>query len=175
MAIGTIFAQLKTRQRIQQRFSSLSNGMDARCVGKCGVCHFITPLFSNLIFFLTEKIIFSVDDVETGTIKAGSGFWSRGSFNLTAPNTSNPWRLASNMAPFDQEFFIALHLAAGGNKVFPDDDIIVASGKPWLNSSPTAVTEFWNARNGWLPTWNLEQNLSRDASLLVDYVRIWAL
>lgn len=79
------------------------------------------------------------------------------------------------MAPFDQEFFIALHLAAGGNKVFPDDDIIVASGKPWLNSSPTAVTEFWNARNGWLPTWNLEQNLSRDASLLVDYVRIWAL
>lgn len=122
-----------------------------------------------------EKIIFSVDDVETGTIKAGSGFWSRGSFNLTAPNTSNPWRFASSMAPFDQEFFIALHLAAGGNKIFPDDDVTVASGKPWQNSSPTAVTDFWNARNSWLPTWNLEQNLSRDASLLVDYVRIWAL
>lgn len=129
----------------------------------------------SALFDSSEKIIFSVDDVETGTIKAGSGFWSRGGFNLTAPNTSNPWRLTSNMAPFDQEFFIALHLAVGGNQIFPDDDVSVASGKPWINASPTAATEFWNARNGWLPTWNLEQNLSRDASLLVDYVRIWAL
>lgn len=44
-----------------------------------------------------------------------------------------------------------------------------------MNDSPTSVAEFWNGRNSWLPTWNLEQNLSRDASLLVDYVRVWAL
>lgn len=44
-----------------------------------------------------------------------------------------------------------------------------------MNNAPTAAADFWNARNVWLPTWNLEQNLSRDASLIVDYVRIWAL
>lgn len=32
-----------------------------------------------------EKITFSVDDVETGTIKVGSGFWSRGGFESSAP------------------------------------------------------------------------------------------
>lgn len=53
--------------------------------------------------FITEKIIFSVDDVETGTIKASTGFWSRGGFDLSAPGITNPWRLGSNMAPFDQE------------------------------------------------------------------------
>lgn len=51
----------------------------------------------------TEKIVFSVDDVETGTIKAGTGFWSRGSFEANAPGTANPWRLATPIAPFDQE------------------------------------------------------------------------
>lgn len=44
-----------------------------------------------------------MDDVETGTIKAGTGFWSRGSFESNAPGTTNPWRLATPIAPFDQE------------------------------------------------------------------------
>lgn len=52
---------------------------------------------------------------------------------------------------------------------------LILVGKPWMNNAPTAAADFWNARNVWLPTWNLEQNLSRDASLIVDYVRIWAL
>lgn len=50
-----------------------------------------------------EYIIFSVDDVETGTIKVGQGFWTRGGFDAKAPGTDNPWRLATPMAPFDQE------------------------------------------------------------------------
>lgn len=44
-----------------------------------------------------------MDDVETGSLKAGAGFWNRGTFNLSAPGSVNPWRLATNMAPFDQE------------------------------------------------------------------------
>ena len=116
-----------------------------------------------------------MDDVEIGTIKAGTGFWTRGGFEISAPGSANPWRLAAtNMAPFDQEFYLVLDLAVGGNQRFPDD-AINAAGKPWLNSSPTAAADFWNGRNSWLPTWNLVQNLSRDASLIVDYVRIWAL
>lgn len=50
-----------------------------------------------------EKITFSIDDIETGTIKAGKGFWSRGGFNTSLPGTENPWRLGTTMAPFDQE------------------------------------------------------------------------
>lgn len=76
------------------------------------------------------------------------------------------------MAPFDQEFFIVINLAIGGTTAFPDD---VSITKPWKNSSPSAVTEFWNSRNTWLPTWNLDQNMSRNATLIIDYVRIWAL
>lgn len=50
-----------------------------------------------------EKITFSVDDVETGTVPVAKGFWARGGFDETLPGVDNPWRLASPMAPFDQE------------------------------------------------------------------------
>lgn len=51
-----------------------------------------------------EKITFSVDDVETGTVAAAKGFWARGGFEASAPGADNPWRLAGTpMAPFDQE------------------------------------------------------------------------
>lgn len=68
-----------------------------------------------------------------------------------------------------------INLAVGGTNFFPDDAVNNLTLKPWLNSSPTAAADFWRARNSWLPTWNLVQNLSREASLIVDYVRIWAL
>lgn len=67
-----------------------------------------------------------------------------------------------------------INLAVGGTTFFPDD-AVNAGGKPWVNKSPSATADFWNARNSWMPTWNLMQNLSREASLIVDYVRIWAL
>lgn len=67
-----------------------------------------------------------------------------------------------------------INLAVGGTTFFPDD-AVNAGGKPWANKSPSATADFWNARNSWMPTWNLMQNLSREASLIVDYVRIWAL
>lgn len=70
----------------------------------------------------TDKILFSVDDVETGTIKAATGFWSRSSFDTIAPGIANPWRSSTtNMAPFDQEFYLIMNLAIGGNVMFPDD------------------------------------------------------
>lgn len=69
-----------------------------------------------------DKILFSVDDVETGTIKAATGFWSRSSFDTIAPGIANPWRSSTtNMAPFDQEFYLIMNLAIGGNVIFPDD------------------------------------------------------
>lgn len=46
--------------------------------------------FSSLII---EKITFSVDDVETGAIKAGSGLWSRGGFDINAPGKTKGKRI----------------------------------------------------------------------------------
>lgn len=74
------------------------------------------------------------------------------------------------------QFYLIINLAVGGINYFPDDAVNTGGApKPWSNQSPTAARDFWAARNGWLPTWNLEQNLSREASLIVDYVRVWAL
>lgn len=123
-----------------------------------------------------DKIVFSVDDVEIGIVKAGTGFWTRGAFDTIAPGISNPWRLSTtNMAPFDQEFFLNIKLAVGGGVEHFPDDAVNADAKPWNSNDLWAARNFWNARNLWLPTWNIDQNLSRDASLIVDYVRVWAL
>ncbi len=50
-----------------------------------------------------DRITFKVDDVETGTVSANSGFWNRGGFANNAPGVQNPWRYGEIMAPFDQE------------------------------------------------------------------------
>jgi beta-glucanase (GH16 family) len=118
-----------------------------------------------------DRITFRVDDVETGTIHAGSGFWNRANFAGNAPGVQNPWRFGEIMAPFDQEFYIIMNNAVGGVAYFPDD-ASNPGGKPWSNTSPQASTDFWNGRGQWLPTWNLNTN---NAALVVDYVRVWAL
>ncbi|KAJ8732109.1 hypothetical protein PYW08_014839 [Mythimna loreyi] len=116
----------------------------------------------------------SIDDLEVGRVTPGNGgFWQFGGFNSN-PNIENPWRFGSKMAPFDEKFYLVMNLAVGGTGYFPDG-VRNPSPKPWWNGSPTAARDFWNARGHWLPTWNLNVNDGRDASLQVDYVRIWAL
>lgn len=118
---------------------------------------------------------FSIDDVELGRVTPGNGgFWQYGGFNSN-PNIENPWRYGSKMAPFDQKFYLIINLAVGGTNGFFPDGVYNPTPKPWSNNSPTAATDFWNGRSGWLPTWNLNQNDGQDASLQVDYVRVWAL
>lgn len=116
---------------------------------------------------------------ETGTIKAKSGFWEKGEFEAKYPGTHNPWSAGSKIAPFDSEFYISIDLAVGGNSHFfaDGDDIVNGSGdKPWRNNlTTTAAREFWHARNSWLPTWKVNENRTKEASLLIDYVRVWAL
>lgn len=121
-----------------------------------------------------DHITFSINDIETGTVKVGTGFWAKGNFNLTAPGLDNPWRYGSIMAPFDQEFYCKLSVAVGGSDYFSDDDIN-PTRKPWQNGARQAMTDFWNGKNEWLPTWNLDEAESKDASMQVDYVRVWAL
>ncbi|KAL4720820.1 hypothetical protein ACJJTC_004584 [Scirpophaga incertulas] len=123
-----------------------------------------------------DYIKFSIDDVELGRVQPGNGgFWEHGGFNRH-PGIENPWRYGSKMAPFDEKFYIILNVAVGGTQgFFPDDNIYNPTPKPWSNISPTAATDFWNARHNWLPTWNLNHNDGKDASMQVDYVRVWAL
>lgn len=125
-----------------------------------------------------EKIIFSIDDVETASVKAKNGFWEKGEFETSLPHSHNPWRGATNLAPFDQEFYLSINLAVGGREHFPDDAInSVATLKPWSNESQAPMTDFWKAKNAWLPTWKIggSENRTKDSTLQIDYVRVWAL
>jgi hypothetical protein len=61
--------------------------------------------------------------------------WWNGS---TPQPLSNPWANASvtNAAPFDQEFFLIMNVAAGGTTGwFPDGQ----GNKPWLNQAESKV------------------------------------
>jgi beta-glucanase (GH16 family) len=81
-------------------------------------------------------------------------FWEYGQFPLADSNGTrlfNPWSSTGSKAtPFDQDFYVVLNLAVGGtNGWFKDGK----SGKPWLDGSPTAKRDFWQARDQWYPTW----------------------
>lgn len=123
-----------------------------------------------------ETIQFSVDNIILGTINATAdgGFWNRGRFDERSPNRENPWKRATIMAPFDQEFYVIMNLAVGGVNGYFSDTHTNAEGtvtKPWRNDSPQAFKDFWLAKNQWLPSWNLNTDSSH---LQVDYVKIFA-
>lgn len=123
------------------------------------------------LVWTNESMTFYVNDVQTGRFNAGEGFFKRA--GLDELNLDNPWkRSKSLMAPFDQEFYLIFNLAVGGTAYFADNLRNEGSPKPWGNDSPTAPRDFWNARSGWLPTWNLGTD---DSHLQIDYVRVWAL
>jgi beta-glucanase (GH16 family) len=118
-----------------------------------------------------DDITFSIDDKTLATFAPpDGGFWEWG--NLESSGFSNPWRTSkSKMAPFDQEFYFVINLAVGGVAFFPDD-ATNPGGKPWVNTSPTAITEFWRGKDQWLPTWQLDTD---NAALQIDYIRVYAL
>uniref|UniRef100_A0A194AJ48 Putative lipopolysaccharide and beta-1,3-glucan-binding protein n=1 Tax=Pinctada fucata TaxID=50426 RepID=A0A194AJ48_PINFU len=102
------------------------------------------------------------------------GFWKFGDLDQKIPDVDNPYRYAqSNMAPFDQPFYIIINLAVGGIGFFDDSNINKPYPKPWNNKSPTAPRDFWSQKNQWYPTWNPKQNNGEDAALQVDYIRVW--
>lgn len=84
--------------------------------------------------------------------------WDRGAFpdaNENGTRISDVWGQTGNKnTPFDQEFFLILNLAVGGTNGWFEDG---KSGKPWLNDSPNAKKDFWQAREKWLETWERPQ------------------
>jgi beta-glucanase (GH16 family) len=81
----------------------------------------------KLVWTPTQMQYF-IDDEIIGTVNAGNGFWERGGFEATGEE--NPWSEASIMAPFDQEFYIIMNVAVGGN-YFSDSFRNEPYPKPW--------------------------------------------
>ena len=88
--------------------------------------------------------------------------WSQ--TGLLSPPWDNPWISGGNNAPFDHRYFLIINLACGGSGgYFPD-----GNGKPWSDTSPHAVNEFYDAKGQWYPTWRGEQS-----ALQIDSVKVW--
>lgn len=93
------------------------------------------------------------------TGKGGKSFYDQGNYPSTATNGSNTevvvqdiWSEAGGgpNAPYDQEFYLILDVAAGGTSGwFPDN----VGGKPWYDGSATAMREFALAQDTWSATW----------------------
>ena len=93
--------------------------------------------------------------------------WGQGNFPFASINGTryvDPWsQTGRKNTPFDQKFYLILNVAVGGeNGWFLDGH----DGKPWVDSSPTARTDFWKARDQWHPTWGNE-------GMVVKRVRMW--
>ena len=81
-------------------------------------------------------------------------FWRRGDFPVSDTNGTafvDPWSQTGNPAtPFDEPFYLILNVAVGGTNGWFEDG---KAGKPWVDASPTARKDFWDAKDRWYPTW----------------------
>lgn len=114
-----------------------------------------------------DSITFYVDDIEIQVLKADKDLWKK--FDLESSGRANPWIGGTNLAPFDQEFYVVISLKVGGISFYPDEAENKAYSKPWSNLSKTAMADFWRAKNYWLKSWSGE-----DVEFQVDYVRVYA-
>ncbi|XP_003388466.2 PREDICTED: beta-1,3-glucan-binding protein-like [Amphimedon queenslandica] len=96
------------------------------------------------------------------SVPINQSFWSR--TGLSTTYWDNPWVGAGNNAPFDQEYYLIMNVAVGGTTgFFPD-----GPHKPWNNTSPTSVNQFYDAKSSWYPTWDGDKS-----ALKIDSVRVW--
>lgn len=79
--------------------------------------------------------------------------------------------MIKNLVLFTQFHFI-LNLAVGGISGYFADTL---SNKPWRNRGKYVIRDFWNAKDEWLPSWDLGTDYGKKASLQVDYIKVWAL
>ncbi|KAH8717089.1 concanavalin A-like lectin/glucanase domain-containing protein [Phaeosphaeriaceae sp. PMI808] len=95
-------------------------------------------------------------------------FWNYGRFPLADSNGTriqNPWASSdSNATPFDKDFYLVINLAVGSENGWFQDG---KSGKPWIDGTPSARKDFWNAKDHWYPTWQ------KGGQLEVKSVKMW--
>ena len=94
--------------------------------------------------------------------------WQRGVFPLVNSNGTrlqDPWsQTGRDSTPFDQDFYLIVDVAVGGTNGWFKDGIGM---KPWVDGSPSAPSDFWAAKDSWLPTWET------DGHMIIDSVKIW--
>ncbi|KAH8690186.1 putative gram-negative bacteria binding protein [Talaromyces proteolyticus] len=85
--------------------------------------------------------------------KYGS-MYDRGNFASMSVNGSiplDPWSVTGRFnTPFDEAFYLIMNVAVGGTDGYFADGY---GNKPWVDSSATAMEQFWNASSAWEPTW----------------------
>ncbi|KAM7189952.1 hypothetical protein V8F33_009754 [Rhypophila sp. PSN 637] len=117
----------------------------------------------------SQKYLFTYIDsrlLQVLYVNFDSPMWDRGNFPQVDANNSfvrNPWDGGGYNTPFDQPFYLILNLAVGGTNGWFEDNV---NGKPWLNGSPKAKKDFWDARDQWFSTWKQPQ-------MEVEKVSIW--
>lgn len=93
--------------------------------------------------------------------------WKRGAFPVVNGNGTRFQDIWSEYGrintPFDHKFFLILNVAVGGTNGWFEDNV---NGKPWLDNSPKATRDFWDAKDKWFPTWTQPQ-------MEVEKVTMW--
>ena len=119
----------------------------------------------------SEKYIFTYIDTRLLQVlynDFNSPFWQRGHFPPSDANGTrlvDPWsQTGRDSTPFDQSFYLILNVAVGGTNNWFEDGV---DGKPWVDASPTAKKDFWNARDSWWPTWK------EAGQMEIQSVKIW--
>lgn len=79
-------------------------------------------------------------------------------------------KLTQEAKDLDEDVYLLMNLGVGGNNF---GDNIDTSVKPWIDDDPLAATAFWNQKDKWLTTWDLD-NPNKPLSLIVDYVKVTA-
>lgn len=122
----------------------------------------------------SEKYLFTyldnrLDQVLYVNFDSSQSLWDRGAFPLSDKNGTtyvDPWsQTGHSSTPFDQDFYLIINLAVGGTNGWFQDG---KSSKPWVNGSPSAKKDFWNAREKWLKTWE-----NGNTELKIRAVRVW--
>ncbi|KAJ3846374.1 glycoside hydrolase family 16 protein [Lentinula lateritia] len=111
--------------------------------------------------------------LDLSTKTQAQSFWNRGKYPAVALNdvgaevpVSDIWG-TSDSAPFDQQFYLILSLAAGGTSGwFPDD----VGGKPWADADPGAMKAFAEAQGAWSATWPESEE---ERAMRVEWVKMW--
>ncbi|KAI9819366.1 MAG: hypothetical protein M1826_001163 [Phylliscum demangeonii] len=119
----------------------------------------------------SEKYIYTYIDSRLMQVLYTSfnkGLFQRGNFPFADGNGTrlvDPWSQTGQLqTPFDQPFYLILNVAVGGTNGWFADGV---GGKAWVDSSPNAMRDFWNARAQWKPTWD------QHGEMVVESVKMW--
>ncbi|EHY52267.1 hypothetical protein HRR83_003168 [Exophiala dermatitidis] len=119
----------------------------------------------------SEKYLFTYIDTRLLQVlytNFNEPLWQRGHFPLSDSNGTrlvDPWsQTGVASTPFDQDFYLILNVAVGGTNGWFQDG---KNGKPWVDASPTAKKDFWDAKDSWYPTWKDR------GEMVVKSVKMW--